>query len=423
MIPMLRSTFRYLPYIGLMTALCLSCWSFIQSERYRRNTEMVHSQTYEIQWRSTQLREWLARMSGSLRLANATGTVPSDIHRQMQLAVINVEQLLALDYVGRYLPEDDLERLMNVRDTITERIEPIAADRKGFDKSLVYLGKIEDQVYEVTGTAVAHGATLTKATQIEISASRNKFLFWLALALIAIIYTVIHQRNVYARREEKILRSSSSLFGHMTRSRVTALRLFLDHLRENPSLSPEMLQAARQAVRELDSINDGLLNISYGERDPRTEPVERILTRLTAGRSLPIDTELRGVAADALVPATQFHMIVDELLHNAEAAVKGRCDARIKIRAHLGARRLLITRTLILEVADNGPGMDHGVLEKATMPFFSTKAGRHVGLGLTGCAQMVSTLKGKLRIESTIGKGTLVRIVLPFSSPAQGREP
>jgi signal transduction histidine kinase len=50
---------------------------------------------------------------------------------------------------------------------------------------------------------------------------------------------------------------------------------------------------------------------------------------------------------------------------------------------------------------------------KATEPFFSTRAGAHVGLGLTGCLQMVLALKGHLRIMSKPGIGTTIRILVP----------
>ncbi|RWQ30189.1 MAG: ATP-binding protein [Mesorhizobium sp.] len=118
----------------------------------------------------------------------------------------------------------------------------------------------------------------------------------------------------------------------------------------------------------------------------------------------------------AALPATQVHLIVDELVGNAVTAVGGKDDAEIIIRARLAKRRFPFGRRLMLEVVDNGGGMLPEILEKAPVPFFSTRAGAHVGLGLTGCAQMVNTMRGKFRITSTPGVGTLVSILLPISA-------
>ncbi|TIW17749.1 MAG: HAMP domain-containing histidine kinase, partial [Mesorhizobium sp.] len=61
-------------------------------------------------------------------------------------------------------------------------------------------------------------------------------------------------------------------------------------------------------------------------------------------------------------------------------------------------------------------GMTPEVLRKAKTPFFSTRAGNHVGLGLTGCSQMVATLNGRLFIDSKPGAGTVVKVRIPIGA-------
>jgi signal transduction histidine kinase len=49
------------------------------------------------------------------------------------------------------------------------------------------------------------------------------------------------------------------------------------------------------------------------------------------------------------------------------------------------------------------------------------RAGSHVGLGLTGCAEMVEAMGGRFRIDSAEGLGTSVRILYPLPrKPAPG---
>lgn len=73
----------------------------------------------------------------------------------------------------------------------------------------------------------------------------------------------------------------------------------------------------------------------------------------------------------------------------------------------------------VLEVRDNGRGMDADTLQHAMEPFFTTARGRGgTGLGLSIVNSMVSqTLGGQMLISSQPGTGTCVRIELPLSAP------
>ncbi|TIU44008.1 MAG: sensor histidine kinase, partial [Mesorhizobium sp.] len=91
--------FAALPYLGMAMALSLSGWTFVQSNRYRQETDAILNQTYEIQWRAAQIRERLLRVYGYLRLADETGKLDPDIDRQMALVSVNVAQLENLPYL------------------------------------------------------------------------------------------------------------------------------------------------------------------------------------------------------------------------------------------------------------------------------------------------------------------------------------
>jgi signal transduction histidine kinase len=63
---------------------------------------------------------------------------------------------------------------------------------------------------------------------------------------------------------------------------------------------------------------------------------------------------------------------------------------------------------LVLEIGDDGEGMDEATKRQCLDPFFTTKEGKGVGLGLSLLAQSFEEAGGKLVIETTIGKGTKV---------------
>jgi PAS domain S-box-containing protein len=69
---------------------------------------------------------------------------------------------------------------------------------------------------------------------------------------------------------------------------------------------------------------------------------------------------------------------------------------------------------VVVEVIDSGVGIAPEHLPRVMDPFFTTKAeGKGTGLGLAICRRIVDQHHGTLHLESEVGKGTTVRIILP----------
>ena len=83
-----------------------------------------------------------------------------------------------------------------------------------------------------------------------------------------------------------------------------------------------------------------------------------------------------------------------------------RSDARrIEILLHEDVEQ----DVLVLEIKDDGKGMDPDTLGKAGDPFFTSKAGKRVGLGLALLAQAAREAEGEMKVSSAAGTGTSVR--------------
>jgi signal transduction histidine kinase len=66
---------------------------------------------------------------------------------------------------------------------------------------------------------------------------------------------------------------------------------------------------------------------------------------------------------------------------------------------------------LILEIEDDGCGMDEETRKKAASPFYTGKSGKRFGLGLPLLAQAAEATGGHLDLQSEPGKGTRVHAV------------
>jgi two-component system, LuxR family, sensor kinase FixL len=70
----------------------------------------------------------------------------------------------------------------------------------------------------------------------------------------------------------------------------------------------------------------------------------------------------------------------------------------------------------IISIADNGPGIKSEDHEKIFTPFFTTKRGG-TGLGLSVTKKIIEDHPGgSLKLESQVGKGTTIRVLLPLIS-------
>jgi signal transduction histidine kinase len=73
---------------------------------------------------------------------------------------------------------------------------------------------------------------------------------------------------------------------------------------------------------------------------------------------------------------------------------------------------------LVVEVEDNGIGMDRETLEKLFSVFFSTKGSKGTGLGLFIVRKAVDQHGGDIEADSEQGKGSIFRVFLPLSECA-----
>lgn len=414
---MIRGSSQYikaaLPYILLAGAIGLSAMTFLRSEQYRAESDRMFGQTYEVQWRTTQIREYLTRLDGNLRLAAVTQHIDSDIGRNITLLSANVTQLLRLDYVDRFLGERDTDLLETVEKDLKLRVCPLVDGGNDYESALVAVADSKQKMFQISGTAVAHMSALEEAAHIASRASRNRMLFVSTLAISALAYAMLHMRYAYLRRRDQHQQSFAALYAHMTRSPVVSLRLFMSYLDASQLQDPNMLTDARKAVTQLALVTDGMNALAYAGADTKRAALSSVFDLIEPNKSkLVIDVSPE--ARMTIVPCAALRVILTELVKNAETAFADRSDGLIRIKATVGRSGLFRTPTLLIEVCDNGPGMSAEVAKKAFQPLFTTRAGSSAGLGLSACAQLVHALKGKITMASPREDGVLVQLWLPI---------
>jgi signal transduction histidine kinase len=77
---------------------------------------------------------------------------------------------------------------------------------------------------------------------------------------------------------------------------------------------------------------------------------------------------------------------------------------------------------IILEITDNGSGMDSETQDKIFTPFFSSKGNRGTGLGLFIANTIVEQHGGEIKVASKMGQGTRFKIMIPRKPLFKGEE-
>ncbi len=104
----------------------------------------------------------------------------------------------------------------------------------------------------------------------------------------------------------------------------------------------------------------------------------------------------------------QLNQVFMNILDNAVGAIENQGDIWIRINTD--------NKNLILEIEDNGIGMDEETARKVFDPFFTTKpVGQGTGLGMSITHKIIKNHQGNIKVDSKKGQGTKFTITLPLN--------
>lgn len=239
---------------------------------------------------------------------------------------------------------------------------------------------------------------------------------------------------MHAQRMEAVGRLTGGVahdFNNLLTVVIGALDIILRS--DDPAKRKKLGEAALAAARRGESLTHQLLAFSRRQA-LRPEPVDlnaliresEPLLRRAVGEAVDFRVRLKRGGARVLVDPAQFEAALLNLIVNARDAlgdVTGgqlREGARITVQTQAclvqagDAPELPPGDYVCVSVSDNGAGMSPEVLNRVFEPFFTTKAvGKGTGLGLSQVYGFARQSGGGVRIASTPGRGTEMRLYLP----------
>lgn len=183
-------------------------------------------------------------------------------------------------------------------------------------------------------------------------------------------------------------------------------------------LTRQLLAFSRQQV-----MDPRILDLNVVVRD-----MEKMLKRLI-GEDIRLLTRLDGSLARTRADQGQIEQVLMNLVVNARDAMPKGGELAIETSNHYVddafVRRypypMLVGHYVLLNVTDNGIGMDAATRARVFEPFFTTKEkGKGTGLGLSMVYGVVKQSGGYIDVCSEPGAGTSFKILLPVADePAQ----
>ena len=215
-------------------------------------------------------------------------------------------------------------------------------------------------------------------------------------------------------RKEKLatLGQVSGGIAHEIRNPLNAVKTSAFYLMnaKNPSQEKihEHLDRIDRQVTLIDNVVTALSDVArLPEPQSQKHSIEKCIKTVLQATSMPssIEVELHvepGIP-DVLVDEHQIPIVFRNLLRNARDAMPHGGKLAIRVSGE--------DDCVAIEVIDNGQGISPEDLDRITEPLYSTKA-RGMGLGLAISLAILEKNKGKLDIQSELGKGSTFRVEL-----------
>jgi two-component system phosphate regulon sensor histidine kinase PhoR len=357
----------------------------------------------------------LDRLAGSL--AATLGELRAERDRQARILETMQEGVVVLDREGRIVMVNPALRAMLL----------LGADAVG--KLLIETvrhAQLEDLI-----ELAREGDELTRPTEIELPGLKPRRLLVHASSLLSgpaedegllVVFVDVTE----LRRLESLRRDFVANASHELRTPIAAVRSATETLRsgalDDPSAAIRFVDIIDRNAQRLQSLLEDMLELSKLESNEFKLKRDRV----ELGRVVPIvlalfreRAEKKGVRLGAELPTKQTVVegdarALEHVLSNlVDNAVKY-CPSGTKVIVSAAEEEDRVK----LVVSDSGPGIAAEHLPRVFERFYRVDAGRSrdvggTGLGLSIVKHMVEAMRGRVAVESEVGRGSTFTVSLP----------
>ncbi|MBD0864954.1 MAG: two-component sensor histidine kinase [Rhodobacteraceae bacterium] len=244
---------------------------------------------------------------------------------------------------------------------------------------------------------------------------------------------IAFQDQTHMEQVEQMRRDFVANVGHELRTPLTALMGFIETLRgparDDTDARDRFLTIMEGEANRMNRLVGDLLSLSRVESEEHVRPRDRVdlLAELNSTlESLGPLGEKAGVISTISAPTDPVHVAGDadqlrQVFTNlVENAIKyGGSGGVVQVMVTLSARDATLRAPAVrVQVIDRGPGIDPIHLPRLTQRFYRADNHRSrelggTGLGLAIVKHIINRHRGRLRVESEPGQGSVFTVILP----------
>ncbi len=215
---------------------------------------------------------------------------------------------------------------------------------------------------------------------------------------------------------EQAWREMAKQVAHEIKNPLTPMRLSVQSFErkfdpEDPKIHDKVKEYSETLIQQIDVMSSIASAFSDFAKMPKQKK-EQIEVIGVVKSALDIFNENYVVYSPRLeelhgyLDKTQLIRIVTNLIKNATQAVEQTLNPRIEVRV------FEVKEEIVIEVEDNGKGIEEDVKHLIFEPKFTTKT-RGMGLGLPMIKNIIEAYKGTISFASAAGVGTTFKVTLP----------
>lgn len=342
-------------------------------------------------------------------------------HKILELTGLNKEEIIGKPFYKLGLVDRKIvpKLLSRVKDTLrgkpTSSYQMTIRRKDGFEKQIEVNASVV-RINKVHVGILAVVRDVTEQKRMEKILEEYSERLELKVEARARELKEVHERLLRAERFAAI-GELAGMIGHDLRNPLTAIKNAVYYLKRKQAYSAdsrekEMMDIIDKSVEHANKIINSLLEYSSEIRleIEQCSPKELLDYVLLMAQ---VPERIRVVDRTHFEPViwvdvNKMERVFLNLIKNAFDAIPASGKLEVSSKRAGGNVEIVFK--------DDGEGMSEQTLAKVFNPLFTTKA-QGMGFGLAICKRIVEAHGGKIRAESTLGRGTTFTITLPIEHP------
>lgn len=226
------------------------------------------------------------------------------------------------------------------------------------------------------------------------------------------------QKQIYQAEKLASIGRLASGVAHQVNNPLNGIKSCLYAINKDPeniNQNKQYLELINEGISNIETVVKKLLGFARKQSNSQNkininDTIEKIIPlfdyRLKE-KDIDLKLNLQPNISQVNIDYHLFQEVIMNLLLNSYDAIQSNGEVIITTKEEDEGN-------ISITISDNGIGMDEETKKKIFDPFFTTKEiGTGTGLGLSVCLGIVESHRGKIEVESQLGKGTTFKITLP----------